>query len=422
MKKIFFATLGLLAITKIAFAMPYDSGAGGGGSGGGGSGTVSAGTPPQVGIYTGATTIGPSSIASDNGSTFTIVGVLQVSSGTTGTIATGSNQLGLFTSTSTAAATFNTSSTTINNASLFLQGSGIYSTGNNLFFGNNSGTNLGDFGTSSMTITGAVTGTAVAMRSTAADSSTSGRTINFIQDDGATGSSARLGLIAFSGNNNNGSIVSCGGIAARASQTWTSSANGTELYFSVCGTASAALNPFFGMLATSATTGRFHFNSTNGGGTFVGTSTVNIASSTAATDVFSIFGATAALPTTTQNRGTMAYTTGDMRIIFSTETVASTNSWSTLVRAGGLAPTIQNCGTSPSVTGGSDAFTITVGGTIATCNAVFSQAYATAPTVVFSERTGSVVNVLSYTVTAASVTFNQTGLNGNVLDVIVIGR
>lgn len=407
----------------------YDSGGGSpstssSSSGGSGSGTVSAGSATQLGIYSGGTTIVPSSIATDNSSTFTIVGVLVVSSGTTGSIATGSNTLGLFTSSTTAAATFNTSSTTFNNASVFLQSNGIYGTGNQLFFGNTSGTNLGDFSTSSMTITGAVTGTAIALRSTAADSSTSGRTLNMIQDDGATGSSARLGLIAFTGNNNNNALVSCGGISARASQTWTSAANGTELNFSVCGSGSASLNPFFGMLATSATTGRFHINSTNGAGSFVGSSTINIATSTASTAVFSILGATTSVPTGTHNQYTQGVvtSTGGPLLIFSSNTVTATTDWMNFMMSGGSPVTLTGCGTTPTiVSNGKFGFSVTVGGSGTGCVAIFPGINVQAPSCSLTPRTGSIVNTLNYQVTASSISWQQTGAAGNTYDVTCYG-
>lgn len=109
---------------------------------------------------------------------------------------------------------------------------------------------------------------------------------------------------------------------------------------------------------------------------------------------------------------------------FSTSTSITSVAISTMghLSAPGAPPTLGTCGTSPSIVGSDIAFSVTVGGTTATCDVTFAVPYNSAPTCVVTERTMSVVNAFSYTVTATGVSFSQVGLNGNVLDVHCIAR
>lgn len=52
----------------------------------------------------------------------------------------------------------------------------------------------------------------------------------------------------------------------------------------------------------------------------------------------------------------------------------------------------------------------------------FTKAYTKVPVCVYSERTGSVVNAASYTLTATAFTLTQTGLGGDTIDLICVGR
>lgn len=91
---------------------------------------------------------------------------------------------------------------------------------------------------------------------------------------------------------------------------------------------------------------------------------------------------------------------------------------------GGDSPALSSCGTSPSFVGAANdnAFTIQVGSVAATgCTATFAHAWPTAPTCVVSEKTGSITNIASYTVSATAFVYSQTGLTGDILDVHCTG-
>lgn len=91
-----------------------------------------------------------------------------------------------------------------------------------------------------------------------------------------------------------------------------------------------------------------------------------------------------------------------------------------LVLAGTSTPALTSCGTSPSIlNGGPLNFSIQVGSVAATgCTATFPNApLPIAPVCNVTERTGSVVNAMTYTVSTAAVVVSQTGLTGDILDV-----
>lgn len=84
MRKFLYSLALLVVLSPAAWSLDgwfSDGGSGGGSSGGGGSGTVSAGSAGAVGVYSGGTTIGPSTILSDNGSTVTVSGAFVVGGG-----------------------------------------------------------------------------------------------------------------------------------------------------------------------------------------------------------------------------------------------------------------------------------------------------------------------------------------------------
>lgn len=111
---------------------------------------------------------------------------------------------------------------------------------------------------------------------------------------------------------------------------------------------------------------------------------------------------------------------GNLAVVSSSDTLAMRFSNLSLVQS--TAPVATSCGTNPAVVGTNSAFTVTVGATTTGCTMTFSQYWPNAPVCMVSERTGSVVNALSYTVGATGMTFSQTALGGNVIDVICMGR
>jgi len=88
----------------------------------------------------------------------------------------------------------------------------------------------------------------------------------------------------------------------------------------------------------------------------------------------------------------------------------------------GTPPVVSSCGSSPSIIGSDTAFTITVGGATTSCTITFNVPFNAVPTCVVSERSMSVINALSYSVTNAAVVISQTGLSSAVLDAFCIGR
>lgn len=87
---------------------------------------------------------------------------------------------------------------------------------------------------------------------------------------------------------------------------------------------------------------------------------------------------------------------------------------------GGDAPVLTSCGTSPSFIGAANMNdqTIQVGSVAATgCTTTFAHPWKAAPTCNVTERTGSVVNAMTYTVSATAVVISQTGLTGDILDI-----
>lgn len=119
---------------------------------------------------------------------------------------------------------------------------------------------------------------------------------------------------------------------------------------------------------------------------------------------------------------------GNTTFYYSAPAVIASVEHSTLtIRGGhvvtaGSSPSLSSCGSSPSVVGTDTAFTIT-GGTGSTgCTATFALSYQNAPVCQVSQQAMSLINALSYTVSASAVTITQTGLGTSKLDVFCIGR
>lgn len=136
--------------------------------------------------------------------------------------------------------------------------------------------------------------------------------------------------------------------------------------------------------------------------------------------------------TTSSDMGYMGYATspgdpavarsviiGNYGYVSSSDTIAFRASNLALVLSTG--PAVTSCGTNPSIVGNNSAFTVTVGGTTTGCTVGFSQTFVNAPTCVATERTGSITNAFSYTVSKVGMTFSQTALGGAVIDAVCIG-
>lgn len=99
--------------------------------------------------------------------------------------------------------------------------------------------------------------------------------------------------------------------------------------------------------------------------------------------------------------------------------ISTTNHVNTVTTS---SPTLSSCGTGPTIVGTDFAFTITGGTAAGGCTATFARPYTNVPVCQVGQETMSLVNALSYTVSATAVTITQTGLGTNKLDVICIGR
>lgn len=86
-------------------------------------------------------------------------------------------------------------------------------------------------------------------------------------------------------------------------------------------------------------------------------------------------------------------------------------------------PSLSGCGTGPSIIGNNTIFTITGGSGANGCTAVFTPGtYTKTPVCQVGQQTMSLVNSLTYTVSASTLTISQTGLGTNKLDVHCFGR
>lgn len=174
-----------------------------------------------------------------------------------------------------------------------------------------------------------------------------------------------------------------------------------------------------GILALGTQAGRY---STSGArnsflGTRAGASSVTASTRTITQNGITLVGYEATVGSITINEATAI---GDGAIVTSSDTVAIRAGILSLVQS--TQPVVTSCGTGATITGSNSAFTITVGSVVTACTLTFSQNFPTLPTCVVSERTASIVNPLSYTVGLTGMTFSQTGLASNVLDVVCIGN
>lgn len=153
---------------------------------------------------------------------------------------------------------------------------------------------------------------------------------------------------------------------------------------------------------------------TNNGNIGIGTTTptarfVSVAASTTAGTIQTGYNGVVAIIAGLENATTMLFQVIDQ--------------WGRRI-TGGDTPALSSCGTSPSFIGAANdnTMTIQVGSVAATgCTATFAHAWPTAPSCNVTERTGSITNVLSYTVTTTAVTVTQTGITGDILDVMCTG-
>lgn len=91
----------------------------------------------------------------------------------------------------------------------------------------------------------------------------------------------------------------------------------------------------------------------------------------------------------------------------------------------GTVPVLSSCGSSPSLSTGSDNFagTITAGSTSTGCTLTFaSGGFTNTPTCVISNQSMSVANALTYTVSTTALTLSETGLGTSKIDYICIGH
>jgi len=87
------------------------------------------------------------------------------------------------------------------------------------------------------------------------------------------------------------------------------------------------------------------------------------------------------------------------------------------ISASSTAPTLSSCGTNPFMTGDDSHGYVTVGSVAATgCTITFARAYLARPECTLSNESMSVVNAMTYTVSASAIVVTQTGLTGDVLD------
>lgn len=85
-------------------------------------------------------------------------------------------------------------------------------------------------------------------------------------------------------------------------------------------------------------------------------------------------------------------------------------------------PALTSCGTGPTMLGSDHHGTVTAGATANGCVITFGQAYPLAPTCVVSNQSMSVINAMTYTVSATAMTITETGLGGAKFDYICYGN
>lgn len=90
--------------------------------------------------------------------------------------------------------------------------------------------------------------------------------------------------------------------------------------------------------------------------------------------------------------------------------------------ASSTSPTLSSCGTTPSMVGDDTHGEVTVGSVAATaCTITFANAWTVAPVCNITNQSMSVVNAMTYTISATAITVSQTGLTGDKLDYMCKG-
>jgi hypothetical protein len=89
--------------------------------------------------------------------------------------------------------------------------------------------------------------------------------------------------------------------------------------------------------------------------------------------------------------------------------------------ASSTTPTITACGTSPVVMGDDSHGYITTGATATGCTITFATAYPKRPVCNVTNESVSLVNAMSYAVSATALTVTQTGLGGATIDYMCKG-
>lgn len=80
-------------------------------------------------------------------------------------------------------------------------------------------------------------------------------------------------------------------------------------------------------------------------------------------------------------------------------------------------PTLSTCGTSPTITGNNNYGAVTTGGSASACTVTFANGgFPTFASCVITNQSMSVVNAMTYTVSATAFTVSQTGLGGSVIN------
>lgn len=93
------------------------------------------------------------------------------------------------------------------------------------------------------------------------------------------------------------------------------------------------------------------------------------------------------------------------------------------VKAGGSAPTLSACGTSPSISGNDTHGTVTVGSVSASgCTITFAVPFTSAPDCTLTNQSMSVTNAMTYTVSTTALTVSQTGLTSAKLNYMCFGQ
>lgn len=92
------------------------------------------------------------------------------------------------------------------------------------------------------------------------------------------------------------------------------------------------------------------------------------------------------------------------------------------VNVNGTPPVASSCGTSPTIAGSDNAFTVTVGATTNACTVTFKVPFNSTPVCTVTDQTISITNAFSYSKTNAAITMAKTTMGGDIVDVVCFGR